>query len=217
MKYLKIGLPAVLAIVAAVAVLAYRGDTPPIGGAVAGENLNAGVMAADGEMTLGPEDAPVTIIEYASMSCPHCALFHRTTFPDLKKHYIDTGKVRFIFREFPINKPALEGAMVARCAGPTRFFAFLKLLFSKQSKWATTSDTGKLVSVAKLGGMTERTVKECLENDEVKALVLAMRMKGERTHEVVSTPSFVVNGELHSGVLSFEQLEKILKPLLPAT
>jgi protein-disulfide isomerase len=221
LKYLDLGLPALLALATVasvfIALFAFWLAPPPGGKASADESVKAVVMVSEGEMTLGADDAPVTIIEYASMSCHHCAQFHRTTFPDLKKHYIDTGKVRFIFREFPINKPALEGAMVARCAGPDRFFAFLKLLFSKQAKWATINDTGKLVSVAKLGGMTEDTVKQCLENESVKKLVLDMRMTGEREYKVTSTPTLVVNGEAHSGALSFEELEKILKPLLPAT
>ena len=128
-RILKISIPIGALIAVVIAVTLVPGNNAPklSGRAVAGESINY-----QADMVLGAEDAPVTVIEYASMSCAHCALFHSQTFPDLKKHYIDTGKVRFIFREFPINRPALEGAMIARCAGPDRFFGFLKILFAKQ-------------------------------------------------------------------------------------
>jgi len=215
LKLSNIAVPIVLLFAAAVGLAAFLTGSPGVDGAFAGEAKAIGTLTDEGEMTLGAEDAPVTVIEYASMSCPHCALFHRNTFPDLKKNYIDHGKVRFIFREFPINKPALEGAMVARCAGPKRFFPILKLLFAKQGKWASTSDTGELISVAKMGGLTKSDVEQCLKNADVKEIVLAMRMKGETEHEVASTPTFIVNGKKHPGALSFERFEEILKPLLP--
>jgi len=213
-RILKIGLSiAALGGVAIAVILFQGGKTPEFGGsAIAAEAIDYGA-----EMVLGAEDAPITVIEYASMSCGHCALFHGQTFPDLKKHYIDTGKVKFIFREFPINRPALEGAMLARCAGPDRFFGFLKLLFTKQDKWAVADSHDKLVSVVKLGGMKSSTVEQCLENEKLQDSILQTRMKGEQEFEISSTPTFIINGNKVAGALSFEQFEKLLQPMLPAS
>ncbi len=186
--------------------------TPAFNGeAGAAEPTNYGL-----EMALGAEDAPLTVIEYASMSCGHCALFHRQTFPELKKHYIDTGKIRFIFREFPINRPALEGAMIARCAGPDRYFGFLKILFTSQDKWAVTDSRTQLAKVVKAGGMKSSTVEQCLDDAELQKSILNTRMQGEQEFEISSTPTFIVNGNKFSGALSFKQFEEILQPLLPA-
>jgi protein-disulfide isomerase len=212
-KFLKLGVPVVLlpAVLLIIAALYFaQGDGTPVTEAVAAEPID---FSAD--MTLGAEDAPVTVIEYASMSCNHCALFHSSTFPDLKKNYIDTGKVQLIFREFPINRPALEAAMVARCAGPKKFFTFLKFLFAKQSTWAVEDSRGELATVARLGGMNVSTVAQCLDNKELRESILETRMQGEKEFDVTSTPTFIVNGNKYAGALSFEQFEKVLTPLLP--
>lgn len=212
-KYLKFGvrvvlLPTVLLIVAALYFV--QGDGILLNRAIAAETTDYGA-----DMVLGSEDAPVTVIEYASMSCNHCALFHSGTFPDLKKNYIDTGKVRLIFREFPINRPALEGAMIARCAGTDKFFTFLKILFAKQSKWAVEDSRSQLATVARQGGMKVSTVAQCLDNKELRESIIETRMHGEKEFDVTSTPTFIVNGTKYAGALSFEQFEKVLKPLLP--
>ncbi len=216
MKYLKIGLPVAILIAGLIAIVVVQSDSAPNNGAVAGETID-GVAAQDGtDMVLGAKDAPVTVIEYASMSCPHCAHFHATTFPDLKKNYIDTGKVRFIYRDYPINKPALEGAMITRCAGPDRFFGFLKLLFAKQHIWAANKDSVTAIKdVVKLGGMKPEAVDQCLADQKLKEQVLSMRLRAEQEYEVVSTPTFIVQGVTHSGAMSFEEFEKVLEPLLP--
>src|SRR5947209_14674871 len=105
-----------------------------------------------GEMALGDPQAPITVIEYASMTCPHCAHFHLTTFPELKKRYIDTGKVRFVFREFPLDPVATGAFMLARCAGNDRYFALLDLLFHEQRQWAVNNPLPPLFNVVKQAG-----------------------------------------------------------------
>lgn len=214
-KILKIGVPAAILIAGVLAAALFWNGPEPDGEAVAGETVSGSAGQSGPDMVMGSADAPVLVIEYASMSCPHCALFHEQTFPDLKEHYIQTGKVRYIFRDYPINRPALEGAMVARCAGPERYFAFLKMLLAKQSQWAASKDSiDKIKGIVKMGGMTSETVDRCLADEKLKKQILGMRMTGEREHQVTSTPTFIVNGEKHTGVLSFAEFEKILKPLL---
>lgn len=216
MKYLKIGLPVAVLIAGLIAIVVVQSDSAPNNGAIAGETMDGGAAQDGTDMVLGAEDAPITVIEYASMSCPHCAMFHALTFPDLKKHYIETGKVRYIFRDYPINKPAFEGAMITRCAGPDRFFGFLKLLFAKQHIWAANKDSVTAIKdVVKLGGMKPDTVDQCLADEKLKEQVLSMRLRAEQEYEVVSTPTFIVQGVRHSGAMSFEEFEKVLKPLLP--
>src|SRR5690554_935145 len=121
------------------------------------------------EMSLGKADAPVTIVEYASMTCPHCANFHKTTFPELKKKYIDTGKVRFIFREFPLDPLAAGGFMLARCAGKddkTKYFAMVETLFHQQKEWVVQKPIEPLKSIAKQAGFTEQSFDQCLSDQK---------------------------------------------------
>ena len=123
-----------------------------LGPALAGGARAAG--NAEGDMVVGSDDAPVTIIEYASMTCPHCADFHLNTYGKLKEAYIDTGKVRLVFREFPLDGLALQASMLARCAGPKRFFAFIDVLFTQQAGWARASDPmSALARIGRLGGV----------------------------------------------------------------
>ncbi|MBL8908882.1 MAG: DsbA family protein [Rhizobiales bacterium] len=165
-----------------------------------------------GEMVLGPEDAKVTVIEYASASCPHCANFYKTTFQDLKKDYIDTGKIRFIFREFPHNQQGLAAFMLARCAPKDKYFPIVDMLFEQQEKWLQ-SPRDELFKIAQLAGFTQESFDACLKNEEVAKGIIAVRDQAEG-FGVDSIPTFFVNGEKLKGETSIEEFRKIIDPLL---
>ena len=170
------------------------------------------------DLVEGKADAPVTIIEYASMTCPHCANFHKTTYAALKTKYIDTGKVRFIFREFPLDELAVAASMLARCAGKDdsgKALALIDVLFASQDKWATRNPVPILQQMAKQAGMTEKAFDECLKDQKLYNDILAMRERGSKEFKVESTPTLFVNGKLQKGGATIEELDKIIVPLLP--
>ncbi len=166
-----------------------------------------------GEMALGDEKAPVTIIEYASMTCPHCAAFHETTFPEIKKKYIDTGKVRFIFREFPLDQLAMAAFVLARCAGPDKYFAMIDTLFEQQKVWVTQRPLGPLLAIAKQAGMSEEEFNECLKDKKIMAGIEDVRQRAIKL-KVQSTPTFFVNGKPLQGGFSLDNFEKAMAPYL---
>jgi protein-disulfide isomerase len=166
-----------------------------------------------GDMAVGDEKAPITIIEYASMTCPHCAAFHTTTYPELKKRYIDTGKVRFIFREFPLDQLALAGFLLARCAGPDKYFPMIETLFQQQQKWVVQKPLGPLMAIAKQTGMSEAAFNECLQNQKLVDGIEDVRQRAMKL-KVESTPSFFVNGKQLRGAFTIEDFEKAIAPLL---
>ena len=162
----------------------------------------------------GSKDAPVTIIEYASMTCSHCAHFHETTYPTLKSKYIDTGKVRFTLREFPFDPVAVAGFMVARCAGDKRE-AMIGLLFSQQKNWAFSDKPLQgLTALVKQTGMSQEKFDACLQDKALYANVNQVFEKASKQFKVDSTPTFFINGKKVSGALSPEELDKQLEPLL---
>ena len=162
----------------------------------------------------GSKDAPVTIIEYASMTCSHCAHFHETTYPTLKSKYIDTGKVRFTLREFPFDPIAVAGFMVARCAGEKRE-AMIGLLFSQQKNWAFSDKPLQgLTALVKQTGMSQEKFDACLQDKALYANVNQVFEKASKQFKVDSTPTFFINGKKVSGALSPEELDKQLEPLL---
>lgn len=166
------------------------------------------------DMVMGKADAPVTIIEYASLTCPHCANFHVTTLPRLKSEYVDRGLVRFIYRDFPLDRLALTAALLPHCAGPSRYFGMLEVLFRQQMSWARASDPVQaLSSLARLGGMSNDAIQACLADQQIMNQVLATSLQGEREFQIRSTPSLVINGKTHTGALTFEELDKVLRPL----
>lgn len=168
-----------------------------------------------GEMTLGNPSAPVTVIEYASMTCSHCAAFHETTFKPFKEKYIDTGKVYFIFREFPLDALASSAFMLARCLPEDRYFPFVDILFSQQSTWAFTNDPASaLLNISKQAGFTRKTFEECLTNQEILDGVQWVKDRGSQEFAVRATPTFFINGTLKSGALSLESMEQEIEPLL---
>ncbi|MGK2741461.1 DsbA family protein [Tepidicaulis sp. LMO-SS28] len=169
-----------------------------------------------GDLALGAEDAPVTIIEYASLTCNHCAAFHNQVYPMLKEKYIDTGKVRFIARAFPLDPVATAGLMVARCAGDERYFGFLEVLFERQTQWAYSEEPiEKLKDIAKQGGFTDESFDACLKNEELLDHIRDVQKRAYEQLEVGSTPTFFINGEKLEGAVPFAELEKILAKHLP--
>jgi len=170
-------------------------------------------MLAEG--SLGSDKAPVTVIEYASLTCPHCAAFANTTFEAFKKKYLDTGKVHFIYRDFPFDQPGLRAAMMVRCSGSERFFGFLEILFKSQESWASAADPmGELAKIARLGGMSKEEFDACMANKELMDGILKGELEAQEKYKAESTPTFIVNGVKHEGNMSLETLDGILAPLL---
>jgi protein-disulfide isomerase len=168
----------------------------------------------EGDVVTGSDKAPVTIIEYASMTCPHCAHFSMTTFPELKKRYIDTGKVRFIFREFPLDPLAAAGFMLARCAGNDKFMAVVETLFAKQEDWAVKEPIPPLKEIAKQFGFTEKSFNQCLANQKLLDDIQSVRDRAAKTLGVNSTPTFFINGKKMVGDQPIEAMAKEIDPYL---
>jgi protein-disulfide isomerase len=167
-----------------------------------------------GEMAMGDEKAPITVIEYASMTCPHCAHFSEATFPELKKRYIDTGKVRFLFREFPLDQLAAAGFVLARCAGPDKYFPLIETLFAQQHDWVVQKPLQPLLAIAKQAGLSQQAFEACLDNREMLEKLEKVRNDASDKFGVNSTPTFFVNGKRLAGALSIEEMEKEFAPYL---
>jgi protein-disulfide isomerase len=169
------------------------------------------------DMVMGSEKAPVTVIEYASATCPHCANFQEKTFPELKKRYIDTGKVRYIFREFPLDSLAAAAFMLARCTGETdssKYFAMVDTLFHQQRQWAVEKPLGPLLTIAKQAGFTQQSFDACLANQKVLDGIESMRQRAVDKFKVQSTPTFFINGTAFPGALTIEDMAKAIDPYL---
>jgi protein-disulfide isomerase len=168
-----------------------------------------------GDEVLGDEKAPVTVIEYASMTCPHCAHFALTTFPQLKEKYIDTGKVKYILREFPFDPIAAGAFMLARCAGgKDKYYAMVDLLFRTQATWAVEKPLAPMLATVKQAGFTEDSFKACLANQKVLDGIEWVRDRAAKTFKVGSTPTFFINGQMAVGAISFEDMQKLIDPLI---
>ncbi|WP_341992336.1 DsbA family protein [Azorhizobium sp. AG788] len=165
--------------------------------------------------TLGDPKAPVTIVEYASMTCSHCATFNQQTWPTLKSKYVDTGKVYFVFREFPFDPVATAAFMLARCVPDDKYFPMVDTLFETQRAWAFSNDpAGGLLKIAKQAGMSEADFEKCLSDKDLADKVQASAQYGNKELAIDSTPTFFVNGKKISGALTVADLEKELAPLL---
>ena len=168
-----------------------------------------------GDMVQGSETAPVTIVEYASLTCGHCRNFAVKTYPELKKRYIDTGKVRYIFREFALNDVDFLAIVIARCGSKERYFPLIETLFDKQDQWAVNNPVPPLLGIAKQAGFTDESFKACASNQQVIEGVKAQREAGIK-FGVSSTPTFFINGEKRAGDISIDELEKLIQPYLKA-
>lgn len=190
-------------------------QSPATGSDLQGELAKPG---PDGDIVIGSPKAPVTIIEYASMTCPHCAHFSQTTFPELKKRYIDNGKVRFIFREFPFDKLAAAAFMLARCAdktgGSDKYMAVVDTLFAKQNQWVVDKPLGPLEDIAKQFGFTDESFKACLTNQKVLDGIEAVRDRAVEKLGVNSTPTFFINGKKVVGDVAIDAMAKEIDPYL---
>ena len=173
-----------------------------------------------GDVWLGPADAKCTIIEYASMTCSHCAHFHATTWPVLKERYIDTGKVRFTLREFPLDPLATAAFMLARCDGGSKYVAITDLLFDQQPNWAFVrkpqSPVDALEQLLRQAGFNKEKFEACLKDQKTYAAINAVKTRGLETFKVESTPTFFINGTKYSGAMSIEEMEKVIKPIIGA-
>lgn len=166
------------------------------------------------EKVLGEASAPVTIVEYASMTCGHCASFHIGTYPELKRKYIDTGKARLILREFPFDPRAEAGFMLARCAGDN-YFAMVDVLFKQQNSWAPVQDAqAALLKIARLAGFSQESFEACLTDQKLLNDVRAVRERGAREFGIDATPTFFINGRKYAGALTIEQLSAIIDQAL---
>ncbi|PWJ17429.1 DsbA family protein [Jannaschia seohaensis] len=170
--------------------------------------------AAVPEMTLGDPNAPVKVIEYASYTCPHCANFHNETFKSFKAEYIDTGKVHFTYREVYYDRYGLWASMIARCAGPRRFFGVSELIYKRQRDWARQSEPAAVAdSLKRIGlqaGMSRAEVDACMQDAAQAEALYGWYQANSERHQVRSTPSFLINGEMHSGNMSLSQIGRLV-------
>ncbi len=169
------------------------------------------------DMVMGDAKAPVTIVEYASMTCPHCAHFQEATFPDIKKRYIDTGKVRYILRDFPLDQLAAAAFIVARCAAKDdkdKYYSLIDTLFRQQRTWAIEKPIPPLMAIAKQAGLTEESFNACLANQKAWDAMESVRDRATKQFKVQSTPTFFINGQQVTGALSIEEFAKVIDPYL---
>ena len=164
------------------------------------------------EMQIGNADAPVTVIEYASYTCPHCANFHNGPYKQLKAEYIDTGKINFVYREVYFDRFGLWASGIARCAGPEKFFGITDLIYEQQSQWARAQDPAQIIEnlrrIGRLAGLNDDQMTACLQNDELRPLV-AWFQQNAAADQIDSTPSFVINGTKYSN-MAYPRLAEIL-------
>jgi protein-disulfide isomerase len=163
------------------------------------------------DYSIGKADAPVTFVEYASLTCPHCADFHTNVLPAVKTEFIDTGKVRMVYRDYPLDRLALAASMIARCAGRDRYFGFVGAFFASQANWARdTNPLAALGRIARVGGMTEQDVDACLKNSTIEDAVVKERLQGEKTFGVSATPTLIIGGDKISGGVTIEQFRALV-------
>jgi len=205
--------------VAAIALGVYFGTRPPAAGplttAVASTADKSALLAIlPGDHVLGDPNAPITMIEYASLTCPHCAHFSTQILPAVKKKWIDTGKVKLVYRDFPLDQIAAKAAQIAECAGKDRYFGVIDLIFAGQPTWATASDPiAELAKPLRIAGMGENEIKACLANEAMSNAVIADYKSGEALG-VNSTPTLIINGQLYPGARSVEELDGLFGKLV---
>jgi protein-disulfide isomerase len=169
------------------------------------------------DMALGPANASVTITEFASMTCPHCAAFNESVFPKIKSEYIDTGKIRYVFREFPLDIKAAAGSMLSRCIAKDdagKYFTVTDLLFKQQGEWVPKNTTESLIRIGKQAGLSQQAVEDCIHDQALLDKIVADQKYASEVLKVNSTPTFFINGEKITGETSFAEFDKRIKSLL---
>ncbi|MDB2415345.1 DsbA family protein [Rickettsiales bacterium] len=167
------------------------------------------------DIVIGSEDAPVTIFEYASLTCSHCAAFYNDTYQVLKKNYIDNGKVRLVYRDFPLDGAALRGAQLARCDKDKDPHKFLKVMYSTQSNWATKKNFLEILSnIGKLGGIKGEEFDACIADENLERSIMESKYHAISVLEVRSTPTFFINGQKHDGSRNFEYFKGVIDEIL---
>ena len=169
----------------------------------------------ENEAFVGNAEAKVIIIEYASMTCNHCATFHKEIYPEIKKNFIDTNKIKFIYRDFPLDKQALFASVLAKCAPKEKYFDFVKLILNTQKKWISNDDSfiEKLTNIGKLAGLKEDKINSCFTDEKLVDEIIKTRTLAEEKYNINSTPSFIINEKKYSA-MSYENFEKIIKKLI---
>ncbi len=181
--------------------------------------VNKALQVSDSELYLGNKNAPVVIIEYASLSCPHCASFYRKAFDELKEEYIKSGKVKFIYRDFPLNQPALAGAMAAVCRSKIEiedpagaYYDFLKVLFKNQDRWAYDPKfIDKIESIAVLDGMSEQQFRSCVSDQILQEKILQARLVAAKSLNIASTPTFFINDSSIEGFVDYKTIKEAIE------
>jgi protein-disulfide isomerase len=178
----------------------------------------AGIASLDealAERVIGRADAPVTIVEHSSLACPHCATFHRDTLPRLTKEYIDTGKAKLVFVDFPLGNLALAASMIARCAPKNAYFGMIEILFREQERWSRSREPLKeLERIARLGGLSEKDVQTCLDNQALLNGIRARAAAASEKFGINSTPTFLINGAKVEGAVPFADFQKVIENAL---
>lgn len=198
-------------------VTGYFAPLPGLGtGPVHAQSGYEGLMAPGPlpENAMGDESAPNTVIEYSSMTCPHCARFHKEVVPELKLKYVETGKARYIIREYPIGPMALAGAMLARCAGPEKFFPFTEVMYARQEEWVPgpkEERETRLFKMAQQAGFTRESFEKCLLDSELRDKIMAVRNRASEKFGVGATPTVFVNGTRLKAPQTMPDIEKLLK------
>ena len=167
------------------------------------------------EKSLGKPNAPIKMIEFASLTCGHCARFHNEVMPAIKEKYINNGKIFFIYKDFPLDKFALKASIISRCSGNKNYFSFLDVFYKKQSSWTRSQDPFKsLLKIAKIGGLKDEEIKVCVGNKSIEDGLLKDRLQSSKKYDITATPTIYLNGKKYTGDLTLEALELKINALL---
>ena len=217
-KYWIVALIVVVIAVAGVGIYEYQ-DRQKLAAAPDPGTASAGTVQIplyDDDHALGSKDAPITMIEFASLTCPHCAHFHNDILPQIKANYIDTGKVRLVFRSYPLDQPALKAAELAECVSPLTYFPMVALLFKEQGDWAHgDKPLDALAKIAAGAGIDQTKFQACMDDKTISERIISRAQEGQDKFGVESTPTFFVNGRKIQGAVPYEDFEKVFKELQP--
>jgi len=170
------------------------------------------VEAALADRFIGAEDAPVTMIEYSSLTCPHCAAFHTGALAEIVETYVETGKLKIIVRDFPLDGRAAAASLLARCAPADRYFPLVDLMFKQQQKWARSDDPlNALAEMGRFAGMGQSDIEACFQNEDLYAGILEKKAAYQKEHSIKSTPTFFINGDMVSGNQPFSEFREVIE------